>query len=65
MLAATPGAGTPRDYDTPALAGLRMCPVPKFSKYLIFYLTTDKTVEIVRVLHGAQNLPAIFAPPEE
>ena len=60
-----PGGGALRDYGDPALAGLRMWPIPKFPKYLIFYLTTEKTVEIVRVLHGAQNLQAIFAPPEE
>lgn len=65
LLAAMPGVGTPRDYDNPALAGLRMWPIPKFPKYLIFYLTTETTVEIVRVLHGAQNIQAIFAPPEE
>jgi toxin ParE1/3/4 len=65
LLAMMPGTGTLRDYDNPALAGLRMRPISKFPRYLIFYLTTETTVEIVRVLHGAQNLHAIFAPPEE
>jgi toxin ParE1/3/4 len=65
LLAAMPGIGTPRDYDNPSFAGLRMWPVPKFSKYLIFYLTIDEKVEIVRVLHGAQNIQEIFAPLQE
>src|SRR5690348_12159478 len=61
-LSRMPGIGMPRDYDNPAYAGMRMWPVPKFTKYLIFYLTTEDTVEIVRVLHGAQNIEEIFAP---
>src|ERR1700709_2304601 len=65
LIAAMPGAGTLRDYGNPALVGLRMWRISKFPKYLIFYLTTETTVEIVRVLHGAQNLQAILAPPEE
>ncbi len=65
LIADVPGVGTPRNYDNPAFAGMRMWSIPKFTKYLIFYLTTEETVEIVRVLHGAQNIQAIFAPKEE
>ena len=28
--------------------------------YVIFYTATDDCVEIVRVLHGAQDLPSLF-----
>lgn len=37
--------------------GLRGFPV---GDYLIFYKATDIQVEIVRILHGARDLPAIF-----
>jgi plasmid stabilization system protein ParE len=42
-----------------------MWPIPRFRKYLIFYLSTDETVEVVRVLHGSQNLQELFSPGEQ
>jgi toxin ParE1/3/4 len=65
LLAMMPGAGSLRDYGDPELSGMRVWPVPRFRNYLIFYLATQEQVRILRVLHGAQNLEAIFAPPEE
>jgi toxin ParE1/3/4 len=65
QLAVMPGLGVLRDYGNPALTGMRVWPVPKFPKYLIFYRATDETLEIIRVLHGARDLDAIFAPPSE
>ena len=62
QLAEMPGMGALRDYGNPALVGMRMWPVPGFRNYLIFYLRTEDGLEIQRVLHGAQDLPRIFAP---
>ena len=64
LIEVMPGIGTRRDYDNPAFSGMRVWPVPKFSKYLIFYLTTHETVEIVRILHGARNIQSVFSPEE-
>lgn len=61
-LAIMPGMGVQRDYDNPAYANMRMWPVPKFSKYLIFYRTAGEFLEVLRVLHGSQDIEAIFAP---
>jgi toxin ParE1/3/4 len=41
------------------LPGLRHWPV---GNYLIFYRITDETLEIVRVVHGARDLPVLFRP---
>ena len=60
-----PYQGAPRDYDNPALVGLRVWAVPNFKNYGIYYLITLDTVEVLRVLHGARNLEAVFAPREE
>ncbi len=49
-----------RRFDSPALSGLRMWPVPHFEHWLIFYIPTDTAVQIVRVLHGARDLPTIL-----
>ena len=32
-----------------------------FGNYVIFFRYTDKTLDIVNVLHGARDLPAYFA----
>src|SRR5579862_4087946 len=65
QIAAMPRMGSLRDYGNPAFAGMRMWPVPGFRKYLIFYKATEDEVAILRVLHGARNLDAIFAPENE
>jgi toxin ParE1/3/4 len=64
-LSLMPRMGVLRDYGNPDFAGMRMWPVPRFNKYLIFYLVTEEELEIVRVLHGARNIQEIFAPTEE
>jgi len=61
-IAGAPGIGAPRDYDNPALVGLRVALVPGFRSYGIYYLTTPETIIVLRVLHGARDLNSIFAP---
>ena len=64
LLSGLPGIGAPRDYDNRDLNGMRMWPVSGFRNYLIFYLTTEDTIEIVRILHGSQNIQSILSPIE-
>jgi toxin ParE1/3/4 len=52
-----PEAGALRERPNRQLAGLRMWPVPEFRNYLIYYRAADSGVEIVRVLHAAQDGP--------
>ncbi|MBF0093196.1 MAG: type II toxin-antitoxin system RelE/ParE family toxin [Alphaproteobacteria bacterium] len=53
-LAKTPHMGCEReDYG----AGIRTLP---FGNYMIFYRPAKSGVTIVRVLHGARNLPGVF-----
>lgn len=61
QIAAMPGIGAPRDYDNPALVGLRVVPVAGFKNYGIYYLTTSEAVIVLRVLHGARDLDSIFS----
>ena len=56
LLADSPRAGVRRDDLAPGL----LCLLE--GKYLIFYRIIDETVEILRILHGARNLKAIFLP---
>jgi len=51
-----PEIGTARNFHNPEMKGLRMLPVRKFDKYLVF----PEGLEIVRVVHGARDLPSLF-----
>ncbi|MGH9438287.1 MAG: type II toxin-antitoxin system RelE/ParE family toxin, partial [Terriglobia bacterium] len=35
-------------------------PVKDFPKYLIFYRPIRDGIEVVRVIHGARDIPALF-----
>jgi toxin ParE1/3/4 len=52
-----PEAGAICESSHRRLAGLRMWPVPGFSSYLIYYRAAENGVEVVRVLHAAQDGP--------
>jgi toxin ParE1/3/4 len=60
MLVDIPEAGSTRTFRNPEMKGVRMLPVRKFDKYLIFYRSTSEGLEIVRVVHGARDLPSLF-----
>ncbi len=55
-----PEMGVGRAFRNPKLEGLRMWPVPGFKHFLIFYGVTTRCVQIVRILHGAQDVPRVL-----
>ncbi len=59
-LATHPGLGRAEDYGEAAFAGMRLCRVPEFDKYLIFYRSFEDRIEIVRVVDGRRDLPKLF-----
>ena len=62
ILSITPEIGSLRYFYHPELQGLRFYPLNKFEKYLLFYraVEEEKVVEIVRIVHGARDLPRLF-----
>lgn len=60
QLARMPYIGVAYPSENPALFGLRRWPVKGFDKYLIFYLVIEDTIDIVRILHAAQDIAAIL-----
>jgi toxin ParE1/3/4 len=60
QLARMPGMGTAYDLNNPRLTGLRRWPVKGFNKHLIFYLTDDEQIQVVRLLHSSRDLPTIL-----
>lgn len=60
-IAAWPHTGARRDMMNPALHGLWSRPIDGFPNHLAFYrLPDERTVRIVRVLHGAMDLDPIL-----
>ena len=49
------------DAGTSSLAGLRSWPVPGFPKIRLYYLRPEPSeLHVVRILHGARDVPAIL-----
>ena len=60
LLVELPEAGSARTFRNPEMKGVRMLPVRKFNNYLIFYRSAPGGLEIVRIVHGARDLPSLF-----
>jgi plasmid stabilization system protein ParE len=58
LLADSPFAGRPRKDLTPL--PVRFWVVHPYSKYLIVYDPEKKPLQIIRVLHGARDLPSVL-----
>jgi toxin ParE1/3/4 len=60
QLAEMPRMGSVRETRNPNLKGLRTWRIPGFEKHLVFYRMTEEGIEVVRVLHGARDIPQIL-----
>jgi toxin ParE1/3/4 len=56
-IAKRPDLGALYDSDLPHLRALRFWAVRGFPNHLICYRQTGDGIEVVRVLHGARNIP--------
>jgi toxin ParE1/3/4 len=59
-LAEIPGMGAPYEAESPVFAGIRVCPIIGFKKYLAFYRPLTDGVDVIRVLHGARDIDEIL-----
>lgn len=55
-----PEIGVLRSYGSRGLGAVRVWSVPGFRRFLIFYRVTAKTVEVIRVLHSARDIPRVL-----
>jgi len=61
QLAEMPDMGRAFHARNPALKDMRMMRVSKvYSSHLIFYRQTKKGIEVIRIVHGARDLPRLF-----
>jgi toxin ParE1/3/4 len=59
-LAGMPGIGVPRSFRNPELHDMRRLTVTGFESWLLFYRDTGDRIDVIRVLHGARDIEAIF-----
>lgn len=64
-LTTLPGQGHPNPRIPSLLRGLRSWPVPGFRAMLVFYRPTPDGIDVLRVIHGARDVPAVFGREEE
>ncbi len=62
-LAAMPRMGRRRRSEDPRLDAMRVWPIPGW-KYMVFYRPVERGIDVVRVLHGTQDVAALVAKEE-
>jgi toxin ParE1/3/4 len=60
MLASMPGMGARYEPDEPLYAEIRYCPITRHRNHLVFYRPIPDGIEVLRVLHGAREIPNIL-----
>lgn len=61
-LQALPEIGRSRKFQHPALSNVRSWAIQGFEKYVIFYRADSTGVDVLRIIHAARDLVAIFGP---
>lgn len=59
-----PEIGAPRPSTRRGMQGARMWPIPQFRVFLILYRVIGDAVEIVRVIHAAEDITR-YLPPKD
>jgi toxin ParE1/3/4 len=60
LLAENPGIGASCEIDEDPFRDFRFWPVKKYKVYLVIYRPIPNGVEIVRVIHGAQDMGRVL-----
>ena len=55
-----PEIGSRHRFNNPVLVNVRVWPVKGFDKYRIYYRPLGDRIEILRILHAARDIDAIF-----
>ena len=60
LLASMPEMGTLCEFRSPEAAGIRFWSIRGFENHLVFYRSLKDGIDVVRVIHGARDIQAIF-----
>lgn len=59
-LAMTSELGSLCPFKNPMAEGIRVWPIKRFKRYLVFYRAESNGINVVRILHGARDWQALF-----
>ena len=59
-LLALPNLGIRRRYHVRGYENVRIWPVPGFRRFVIVYRSTQRTLEVIRVLHTARDVSRVL-----
>jgi toxin ParE1/3/4 len=59
------GIGVPVNVKNPKLAGLRSWHVAGFPAIRIYYLVSESTLRVIRILHGKRDIPPLLKNSDE
>jgi|CXWL01.1.fsa_nt_gi toxin ParE1/3/4 len=59
-LAQMPSIGSRHYADIALVRGIRMIAVNNFKNYLLFFTEYETHIEVIRLLHGARDIPEIL-----
>ena len=62
QIAKLPGIGRISGFTHPELMQVRQYPIKGFKNYLIFYRLQVDEIDVMRFLHGAQEIESILSP---
>lgn len=60
LLMENPRAGSPTRFRSTRARGVRFWPVRGFDLYLLFYRADGADIDVLRILHGARDVPREF-----
>jgi toxin ParE1/3/4 len=60
QLAQMPFLGSPREFRSTRLRGLRQWHIKGYEQYLIFYRPTEVGIEVLRVLHSRRDIETVL-----
>jgi len=60
-IARAPHVGAPCRFQADQLRGTRRLPVTGFPRHLLFYQFREDEIRVLRVVHGARDLEALFS----
>jgi toxin ParE1/3/4 len=61
-LARRPGSGSQRYAKLAGLEGVRSRPIGR-TRYHVFYVELEESIEVIRVLHERRDIPSLLADP--
>lgn len=60
QLAESPELGGRWGFEDPRLSEIRVWKVQGFKHHLVFYLPIEMGIRVIRILHGARDIDAVF-----